>query len=252
MRPSADYAAPMATGSRGMQVTRVRKAYEQVADQLRELILSGELQPGQRLPNEAILAHDFGVSRATVREALRVLAAGSLIRTAKGAGGGSFVTLPTVDHISEFLHANISLLTESRSVTLEEFLEAREQLEVPAARMAAQRRTEADLELLRGAVPGEESAMAPDAHAHNREYHSALLGACGNTLLVIAAQPIFSVLMTNIDRSGLEDDFLARVHHDHRQITRAVEAGDPGAAADEMARHLHALRPVYERVWLHR
>jgi DNA-binding FadR family transcriptional regulator len=234
-----------------MQVTRVRKAYEQVADQLRELILAGELQPGARLPNEAMLAHDFGVSRATVREALRVLAAGSLIRTVKGAGGGSFVTLPTVDHISEFLHANISLLTESRTVTLEEFLEAREQLEVPAARLAARRRSEADLELLRAAVPDEGTAVEPDAHAHNREYHSALLGACGNTLLVIAAQPIFSVLMTNIDRSGLRGDFLARVHDDHRRITRAVQAGDGDAAADEMARHLRTLRPVYERVWLH-
>ena len=84
-------------------VRRVRKAYEQVADQLRELIMTGELAPGERLPNEALLAREFGVSRATVREALRVLAAQNLLRTAKGAGGGSYVTIPTVDHISEFL-----------------------------------------------------------------------------------------------------------------------------------------------------
>ncbi len=237
---------------RQMQVSRVRKAYEQVADQLRELIVSGELQVGERLPNEAMLAHDFGVSRATVREALRVLEAGSLIRTVKGAGGGSFVTLPTVPHISEFLHANLSLLTESRNVTLAEFLEAREQLEVPAAGLAARRRSASDLEQLHAAVPGEEVELESDAHAHNREYHSALIGACGNTLLVIAAQPIFSVLMTNIDRSSLGADYLARVHHEHRRITAAVEAGDPDAAADEMARHLQTLRPVYERVWLHR
>jgi DNA-binding FadR family transcriptional regulator len=199
-----------------------------------------------------VLAHDFGVSRATGREALRVLAAGSLIRTVKGAGGGSFVTLPTVDHISEFLHANLSLLTESRNVTLAEFLEAREQLEVPAARLAATRRTGGDLERLHAAVPSEEGSEPADAHGHNREYHSALLGACGNTLLVIAAQPIFSVLLSNIDRSGLSGDFLARVRHEHRGITAAVEAGDGGAAADLMADHLGTLRPVYERVWLHR
>jgi hypothetical protein len=52
-------------------VHRVRKAYEQVGDQLRELILAGELAAGQRLPNEALLAHEFGVSRAAIREALR-------------------------------------------------------------------------------------------------------------------------------------------------------------------------------------
>ena len=124
-----------------MPVRRVRKAYEQVADQLRELIMTGELAPGERLPNEALLAREFGVSRATVREALRVLAAQNLLRTAKGAGGGSYVTLPTVDHISEFLRSNINLLTESRDVTLDELIEARELLEVPAARLAAARRS---------------------------------------------------------------------------------------------------------------
>ncbi|MGH3039100.1 MAG: FadR/GntR family transcriptional regulator, partial [Gaiellaceae bacterium] len=77
-----------------MPVRRVRKAYEQVNDQLRELIVSGELAPGERLPNEAVLAREFGVSRATVREALRILTAQNLIRTTKGAGGGSYVTLP--------------------------------------------------------------------------------------------------------------------------------------------------------------
>ncbi|MBV9422849.1 MAG: FadR family transcriptional regulator, partial [Solirubrobacterales bacterium] len=117
-------------------VRRVRKAYEQVYDQLRELIMRGELERGQRLPNEALLAREFGVSRGTVREALRLLAAHGLIRTAKGAGGGSFITLPTVDHVSEFLQVNIGLLNESRDVSAEEMLEARELLESFAARMA--------------------------------------------------------------------------------------------------------------------
>ena len=62
--------------------------------------MRGELARDQRLPGEADLAREFGVSRGTVREALRLLAAHNLIRTAKGAGGGSFVTLPTADHVS--------------------------------------------------------------------------------------------------------------------------------------------------------
>lgn len=131
-------------GAVGAPVQRVRKGYEQVYDQLRELIMRGELARDQRLPNEAVLAREFGVSRGTVREALRVLAAQNLIRTAKGAGGGSFVTLPTVDHVSEFLQANIRLLNESREVSAEEMLEARELLESFAARMAARRRSETD------------------------------------------------------------------------------------------------------------
>ena len=74
---------------RAVPIARVRKAYEQVADQIRELIMTGAISPGQRLPNEAALTAQFGVSRATVREALRVLAAQNLIRTSKGSTGGS-------------------------------------------------------------------------------------------------------------------------------------------------------------------
>jgi len=76
--------APDEAPQRGVAVRRVLKAYEQIAEQLRDLILGGRLSPGERLPTEAMLAKQFGVSRATVRESLRVLTAQNLIRTAKG------------------------------------------------------------------------------------------------------------------------------------------------------------------------
>src|SRR2546423_3466595 len=149
-------------GAIGAPLQRVRKAYEQVYDQLRELIMRGELERGQRLPGEAELAREFGVSRGTVREALRLLAAHNLIRTAKGAGGGSFVTLPTADHVSEVLQANIRLLNESREVTAEEMLETRELLEPFAARMAAERRTDEDLERLRACIIEDPSELGTE------------------------------------------------------------------------------------------
>jgi len=231
-------------------VRRVRKAYEQVADQLRELIVSGELGPGDRLPNEAALARDFGVSRATVREALRVLAAQSLIRTAKGAAGGSYVMLPTVDHISAFVHANINLLTESDHVSLEELLEARELIEVPATRLAAVRRSEVDLERLRATVPSE-TLGTKEEFVYNSEFHSCVIEASGNALLAIAAQPIFSVLQTNLARSQLGRQFHKAIHEHHGRIIEAVEAGDPDAASAEMHDHLVYLRPYYEKAWKH-
>jgi len=231
-------------------VRRVRKAYEQVADQLRQLIVTGALAPGERLPNETLLAREFGVSRATVREALRVLAAQNLLRTAKGAGGGSYVTLPTVDHISEFLQSNINLLTDSRDVTLEELIEARKLLEVPAARLAAARRAEADLERLRETIPGEPLALnTQQQFVYNKGWHSALVECCGNTLLYIAAQPVFSALQTNLARSALGRRFHREINEHHRLITDAVEAGDAETAAGEMERHLDFLVPFYERAW---
>jgi DNA-binding FadR family transcriptional regulator len=231
-------------------VQRVRKAYEQVADQLRELIVGGEIKPGHRLPNEAALSVQFGVSRATVREALRVLATQNLIRTTKGATGGSFVILPTADHISEFLSSNISLLSQTETVSLDEFLELREFLEVPAARLAARRHTPEAIEAMQSAIPGDWRELGTEEQfIHNKDFHSELVLASGNTLLLIAAQPIFSVLQTNLSRSHLGRRFHDQINADHHAIAAAIASGDEDRAAEEMHRHLTYLRPYYEKAW---
>ena len=212
--------------------------------------VGGELARGERLPNENVLAKDFGVSRATVREALRVLAAQNLITTAKGAGGGSYVTRPTVDHISEFLRSSINLMTESRDLSLEELLEARDLLEVPAARLAAERRRDEDLQALDDAINDEMLQLpASEQFTINKDFHSTLIGACGNQLIVIAAQPLFTVLQTHLVRSSLGRSFHVGIHEQHRAITAAIAGGRPDEAEGEMRDHLDFLRPYYERAW---
>ncbi len=230
--------------------TRAPKAYEVVAARLREQILDGELSQGTRLPNETVLAAEFGVSRATVREALRLLAAQGLVRTSKGASGGSYVTVPSAGHISESLRSGIDLLAVAEDLTLEELLEARELLEVPAARLAAQRRSLEHLERLRGSIPGRPLALPTDEQfALNREFHSVVIEASGNTLLYIAAQPVFTVLQTHLARSGLGRRFHRAINDHHRSIASAIEAGRARAAEQEMRAHLRFLRPFYEQAW---
>ena len=236
-----------------VRLQRVRKAYEQIADQLRELIVSGQVQPGDRLPNEAALSEQFGVSRATVREALRVLTAQSLITTSKGATGGSFVRLPTADHISDFVSSNIGLLSQSETISLEDFLELREFLEIPAAGLAARRHAAGDTgtdERIAEAIPERPLALGTvEQFVHNRDFHSAVVQASHNTLLVIAAQPIFSVMQSSLQRSSLGRKFHQQVNQDHRRIAAAIAAGDEHAAAAEMRQHLANLRPTYEKAW---
>jgi DNA-binding FadR family transcriptional regulator len=233
-----------------MSVRRVRKAYEQVADQLRELIVSGRLQRGERLPNETVLAREFGVSRATVREALRLLTAQSMIRTAKGAGGGTYVTLPTVDHVSEFLNSALELLAAAEHVTLDELLEAREALEVPAARMAAQRRTDGAVERLEATIPADPPKLSPtEEFVYNADFHTSIIAASGNSFLMMAAQPLFSILQTSLARSSLGARFHRGIHQQHRAIVSAIDRGDAGRAEREMRSHLEYLRPHYERTW---
>jgi GntR family transcriptional regulator, transcriptional repressor for pyruvate dehydrogenase complex len=242
--------APDDAPSRGVAVRRVLKAYEQIAEQLRELIVSGQLSPGERLPNEAMLARQFGVSRATVRESLRVLSAQNLIRTAKGAGGGSYVTLPTVDHLSEFILSHFDLLTASEDVSLDDFLEVRMLLEVPAARMAAMRRDASTLERLEATIPDEPLKLTTqDQFVFNKSFHSIVLEACNNKLLYVSAQPIFSVLQRALARSNLSNAFHRGINDHHRKITEAIAAGDPDRAGEQMRLHLEELHPEYQKVW---
>jgi DNA-binding FadR family transcriptional regulator len=226
------------------------KAYEQVAETLRDQVVGGELAPGARLPTETELAAGFGVSRATVREALRLLAAQSLIRTAKGATGGSYVTVPSAGNLSASLRSGIGLLAEARDVSLEELLEARQLLEVPAARLAALRRRDDDLERLREAIPGRPLDLAAqEQFSYNSEFHSVVLHASGNVLLAIAAQPVFDVLQTRLVRSTLGARFHRTINAHHRSIAAAIEAGDADAAGGEMHDHVEFLRPFYEKAW---
>jgi DNA-binding FadR family transcriptional regulator len=250
MRRDAPSTDPGTDAPGAVHVARVRKAHEQISDQLRELIATGELAPGQRLPNEAALAEQFGVSRATVREALRSLSSQSLIRTVKGQRGGSFVTVPSVDHIAEFLRSGVGLLSRSEGISLEEFLEAREVIEVPAARMAALRQNTDEIQRLRAMIAPDPLQIPTNSQFElNQDWHATLVRASGNALLTIAAHPVFSVLQLNLQRSRLGDGFRESVEHDHDEITRAIEAGDGDAAAEAMQKHLDYLRPMYEAAW---
>lgn len=233
-----------------LAVQPVRRAYEQVADQLRELIVSGSLRPGQRLPTESELSVEFGVGRATVREALRLLSADDLVRTAKGSRGGSYVTLPTLAGISARVSSNLGVLSLSEELDLEQLLEARELIEVPAARLAARRRSQGDVDALWDAVPEEPLALPAERQfAHNRDFHFRLVEASGNPLLSLASQPVFSVLQTHLRRSEQSPRDQRQINDHHRLIARAIEAGDEDAAAAETHRHLDLLRPGYERAW---
>ena len=241
---------PVERTSEAVPVRRVRKAYEQVADQLRELIVTGELARGDRLPNETVLAREFGVSRATVREALRLLAAQSLVRTAKGAGGGTYVTLPTVDHVSQFLNSALNLLTAADQVTLEELLEAREALEVPAARLAAARRHEIHVETLQATIPPDPGQLGPtEQFVYNADFHTCVIEASGNAFLMMAAQPLFQILQTNLARSSLGARFHQGINDQHRAIAAAIEVADARRAEREMRAHLQFLVPHYRRTW---
>jgi DNA-binding FadR family transcriptional regulator len=230
-------------------VRPIKLAFEQVADQLRDLILQGDLLPGAKLPSEPELASQFGVSRSTVREALRMLSSQNLISTSRGVGGGSHVRHPSPDEIANLLHTNIGLLTGSRLVGIPELLEAREMLEVPAARLAARKHTPEHVAELRSTLIDRMSSL-PEARIFefNKLFHEIILDAAGNHLLRMMTQPVFSFLQGRFLRSRADTSFWDKVEVEHAAIVDAIEASDPERAGDEMERHLEHLRPTYEQI----
>jgi GntR family transcriptional repressor for pyruvate dehydrogenase complex len=227
---------------------RVRMAFEQVYDEIRQAILTGRLAGGERLPTEASLAEQFGVGRPTVREALRLLGADGLIRTAKGSGGGSFVTLPTIEHVSRSLERNFELLSISNRISLPEFVQAWSLIEVFAAREAALARTAEDVELLRATL--ERTSVVETTLEHrqrNWEFHSILLRMCGNALLQMSAHSIWFVLDSHL-RDELPE-VSGQASDDHAAILQAIEVGDGDLTAQLMQSHVLRLGQHYDQIW---
>ncbi|MEV0730287.1 FadR/GntR family transcriptional regulator [Polymorphospora sp. NPDC050346] len=217
-----------------------------MADQLREAIVTGSLRPGDRLPIEPELSTIFGVSRSTIREALRLLSSQDLVSTSRGINGGTFVMAADPAKLREYLTTRLGLLSGAQVISVRELLEAREMFEVPAARLAARLRSEDELDELTACVT-EESALAErggDFEPH-RAFHSLVLKAARNQLLPLTVEPIFQVLRTRFLRPPAPAQFWRETAHDHAQILRHIRSGDEEGAAVAMRQHLDRLARTY-------
>jgi DNA-binding FadR family transcriptional regulator len=225
------------------QQTRV-PAYQLLADDLRLQITSGRLRPGDRLPTEPELCARCGVSRSTVREALRLLSSQKLIITTRGVTGGSFVAQPNASELAESLSAGVRLLLATAAVGVTDLMEVREMLEVPAAGLAARRRTEADLERLRSTMFDPENDEPAVRHSAHRAFHVALAAAAGNPLYELVTGPLYAIT-DEVQLADLapENTWLG-IDAEHREILRCVAAGDGPAAERAVTWHLARLHPA--------
>jgi GntR family transcriptional repressor for pyruvate dehydrogenase complex len=237
------------TMAKELGVSRVRPAYQQVADQLRDRILDGSLTSGDRLPTEIELSEIFGVSRSTVREALRVLASKDLIRTTRGTTGGTFVARVQFNQVSDYLEMSLGLMSGAKDISLDDLLEARECLEVPAAGFAAQRREERHIELMRQAVEREKLArLRGTKFQEHRTFHGVLVDASHNQLLGVMSEPLFRVLQARTAEHDMAAEYWTQIDVEHTQICSLVEAGDVTGAQDAMRAHLATVRRAYEEI----
>jgi len=232
-------------------VSRIRPAYEQVADQLRELIVGGTLKQGERLPATPELASMFGVGRSTVREALRQLSSQNLINAVRGSKGGTFVTISDADSVRKYLEATIGLMSGSNQLSMNELFEARFILECEAARLAAQRRTDKQLAQLMEAMLFDREMLESGQRGMqiDRDFHAALLEASGNRVLHVMTIPVFRALTARMSRRPPGQSFWEIIDEEHKSIFQCVQDKDTDGAAAAMRAHLVRLREVYNINW---
>ncbi|WP_127497767.1 FadR/GntR family transcriptional regulator [Actinoplanes solisilvae] len=216
-------------------------AYQLLADELRADITSGRLQPGERLPPEPELCVKTGVSRSTVREALRLLASQHLIVTTRGVTGGSFVAHPDAEKLSEGLTTGFTMLTNSNGVGLADLLELRRALEVPAAGLAAVRRDEHQLLEIRGALFDPEIDDFDTKLAAHTAFHMAVAKATMNPLFELVARPLYHAKFGEDVTENLPAGYWEQIDADHRLLLDCLMIRDADGATLAAARHLDYL-----------
>src|SRR4028119_1801720 len=186
-----------AAGSEGTR--RGRKTYQRIIMHIRGARPPGQLGPGDKLPPETELARSLGVSRPTVREALKVLEALNLLESSTGPTGGTFVRTLSGVGMADSLKDSITLLMDVDELTLEELWAAREAIETRAVGIAAARRTERDLATMWETIESDEHKEFDD-YFPDITFHRAIADASGNRLLSLFMLSIHLTLRTLAER----------------------------------------------------
>jgi DNA-binding FadR family transcriptional regulator len=225
---------------------KVARAYEQLAALLRERILAGDLREGERLPSETLLAEQAGVSRSTVREALRTLQQAGLIERASPR---VMVVRRRTDDPAyrELMHA-----MRRRNVTFHHLHEALLALEPQLTALAAQRADAADLRTLRENVAAQERHYEhfQEWSRLDEEFHLTIAEISGNPALIVARTPITQLLLPTLHRFISSTSLTEHAIRYHHRIVGEIEAGDSDTAAAVMRRHVNDFRIAWEKAGL--
>lgn len=234
---AADASAPV------FRPIRSQRAFEEIATQIRAQLAEGKLRVGNRLPSERALSEQFGVSRNTLREALRSLEHAGLVRLQKGATGGAFIT----EASGEAIATGLLDMYHSGTISPAQLTEARIWIESLVVREACQRATAEDLERLRENVRQAEAANARgdlDERAEvNLEFHRILARMTGNPVVLILMESVLSVLRHFVQTIGpYENSF---VLPSRKRFIKLMEARDAQGAIAEMEASLKRLQRSY-------
>lgn len=221
----------------------------QIAEKIREAIIEGRLKADDQLPTEGELAESFKVSRPTIREALKRLAAQNLIRSRRGPTGGTFVNRPSYEELGAALASSAMLLVSLGELGLAEIIEARLELETVCCRFASERRNETNLAAMAAELEVQRSPELSDAGfcTSDVRFHRALADSTQNAVLqfimfavIEALQPVANLVVFRYRNRH-------QVVSQHEQIYQAIKAQDAGEAVKVLTEQMMNLREQYEQ-----
>lgn len=227
---------PRSTGGRSTQFQQVRpvRLYQRIVEQIEDALASGELKPGQRLPSERELVVQFGASRSTVREALRVLESSGVVRSRPGNPNG-----PEILPYSPLgLTKQLTRLAQVDELSLAELVSFRMILDGSASMLAARLRTAEELAVMEQAIAAMGEAIdlgyEPFSEA-DVAFHEAIALASRNTMIQVCNQVVRGVVLSlisdKITRARNSKALMRQSLQHHQEVLEAIRAGDgPGAA----------------------
>jgi GntR family transcriptional repressor for pyruvate dehydrogenase complex len=214
------------------------RASQAIVDQIRQLIQDGHLTAGERLPSERDLCERFGVSRVTVREALRILEAGGLVTVKVGARGGAYITTPSSDRIGRGIE---DYLTMSPSITPAEVTEARLVLELGIVPIVCERATEEDIAGLLALCDEADAAIAEGTYTMemSAEFHIRVARLAHNGAIEMLLGPFHRPMLNSMKAAREAAPAMGALGvKEHRKFVLAVRDHDVPKATDLMKAHL--------------
>jgi GntR family transcriptional repressor for pyruvate dehydrogenase complex len=210
---------------------------EEVVRQVKAAIREGRLAPGDQLPAERDLTKQLGVSRVSVRDALRMLEAQGLIEVRVGARGGAFVTTPAPTLVGEGI-GDMLLFAE---VTPTDLTEMRMILELGVVELACARATEDDLQALEGICDRADALAAAGQYdpALSAEFHAQLARSSHNPALALVAESLQGPLAGSLREARRVDPQAGRAGPlEHRALVEALRTRDAAVALRIMTEHI--------------
>jgi GntR family transcriptional regulator, transcriptional repressor for pyruvate dehydrogenase complex len=222
---------------------------KQISETIRLAIIEGDLKVDEQLPTEQNLAARFGVSRPTIREALKRLAAQNLIRSRRGPTGGTFINRPDAVEAQSAMTNITALMTTMGEFDLSDIAEARRELEIICVKLAAVRAEQCHLDAMKDEIIIQETVDLRDEDfcASDVRFHRALVDASGNAMLrfmmasvIEATQPIVNLIVFPFwDKK--------KTISQHRKILSSIVAGDSQAAIKALSKQMDDLQERYKK-----